>query len=59
MQEVVQQAQAMANEKQLTLYVFRSVNFNGQESGWYNPSGRKNSPTDELFCVVEPETRPA
>ncbi|OWY39296.1 hypothetical protein CEK28_08755 [Xenophilus sp. AP218F] len=59
MQDIVQQAQEAANEKQLTMYVFRAVGGGGDELGWFNPTGRKNSPTDELFCVVEPETHPA
>ncbi|NHR07369.1 hypothetical protein HA052_19450 [Chromobacterium haemolyticum] len=55
MQEILAQAQAAANEKQLTMYVFRAFGPNGHEVGWFNASGRRNSPKDELVCTVEPE----
>jgi hypothetical protein len=55
MDEIVRKAQAAANEKRTPMYVFRAVGLNGDEVGWFNATGRKNSPKDELYQVVEPE----
>lgn len=56
MQEIVDKAQAVANEKQAKVYVFRAVGPNGHEVGWFNTSGKKSALTDELVVVLEPQT---
>lgn len=56
MDEILRKAQQAANDAQAPMYVFRSVNLNGHELGWFNPTGKKNSPNDELYRIVEPES---
>lgn len=55
MQEILEKAQEAANKAGAPMYVFRSVNLNGVESGWFNPSGKNDHPTAELYKVVEPQ----
>ncbi|WP_155301731.1 hypothetical protein [Burkholderia gladioli] len=56
MEEILIKAQEAANETQTAMYVFRAVNINGHEVGWFNATGKKNSPKDELYQIVEPES---
>jgi len=56
MEEILRMAQEAANKARAPMYVFRAVNLNGNELGWFNPTGKKNSPRDELYQVVEPES---
>lgn len=55
MEETLRKAQEAANKARAPMYAFRAVNLNGHELSWFNPTGKKNSPKDELYQVVEPE----
>ena len=55
MEETLRKAQEAANKVRAPMYVFRAVNLNGHELSWFNPTGKKNSPNDELYQIVEPE----
>lgn len=55
MQDILEKAQAAANELQTKIYVFRAVGLNGHESVWFNSNGRKNSPHDELVNELVPD----
>jgi hypothetical protein len=56
MEETLRKAQEAANKARAPMYVFKAVNLNGHELSWFNPTGKKNSPKDELYQVVEPES---
>ncbi|MEM5435949.1 hypothetical protein [Paraburkholderia diazotrophica] len=56
MEETLRKAQEAANKAGAPMYVFRAVNLNGHELSWFNTTGTKNSPKDELYQVVEPES---
>lgn len=55
MEAILEKAQAEANKSGARMYVFRSVNVNGLESGWFNSSGKNDHPNAELYKVVEPQ----
>lgn len=57
MEETLRKAQEAAKQAQVPMYVFRAVNLNGHELSWFNPTGVKNSPKDELYRVVEPQSK--
>lgn len=56
MEDTLRKAQEAANKARAAMYVFRAVNVNGHELSWFNPTGKKNSPKDELYQVVEPDS---
>jgi hypothetical protein len=56
MDEIVKKAQAEADRLQTPIYVFRAFGANGDELGWFNASGVKHSPKDELYEVIHPQT---
>ncbi|HDR9497170.1 hypothetical protein LGM57_34010 [Burkholderia cepacia] len=55
MEETLRKAQAAANEARAPMYVFRAFGLNGDEVSWFNLTGKKNSPKDEIYQIVEPE----
>lgn len=55
-EQTLEKAQAAANQKQATVYVFRSVNINGHESSWFNFNGDNTTPNAVLHAVLEPQT---
>ncbi|WP_155888106.1 hypothetical protein [Cupriavidus sp. WS] len=57
MEETLKKAQAAADRADAPMYVFRTHGPNGHEVSWFNATGVKNSPKDDLYQVVEPQSK--